>query len=68
MVGFAISSCNGWSKEGSRYMMCKTRGLGLGQGPGLGEKSKVLELPQQKLSTRRTRGNQSIKKSIQEVA
>jgi hypothetical protein len=37
------------------------------QEPSLGRESKVLELPQQKLDTRRIRGNQSIKESIQEA-
>jgi hypothetical protein len=49
-------------------MTCKARRLGLGQKPGLRWESKVLKLPKQRLGTRRTRGNQSIKESIQEVA
>jgi hypothetical protein len=47
--------------------MYKAGRLGLGQEPGIGWESTVLELPQRRLDTRRTRGNQSITERIQEV-
>jgi hypothetical protein len=58
---------NGWSQEGTRYMTCKARRLDLGQELGLIQVGKVLESPKQRLGTKRTRGNQSIKNSIQVV-
>jgi hypothetical protein len=48
--------------------VCKAGRLGLGQEKGLGQESKVLEMPKQRLGTKSTRGNQNIKESIQEVA
>jgi hypothetical protein len=47
--------------------MYKAGRLGLEQEPGLRWESKVLELPKQRLGTKSTRGNKSIKESIQEV-
>jgi hypothetical protein len=58
---------NEWSKEGLRHVTCKAGRLELGQEPEVRWESKVLNLPEQRLGTRRTRGNQSIKESIQEV-
>jgi hypothetical protein len=43
-VSLAQHLCNGWSKEGLRYVMYEAGRWGLGQEPGLGQESKVLEL------------------------
>jgi hypothetical protein len=56
--------CNGWSKVDWRYVIYKAGRWALEQELGLRQESKVLELPQQTLGTRKTRGNQSIKESI----
>jgi basic membrane lipoprotein Med (substrate-binding protein (PBP1-ABC) superfamily) len=47
--------------------MCKAGRLRLEQELGLKLENKVLELPKQRLDSKRIRGNQSIKESIQEV-
>jgi hypothetical protein len=49
-------------------MTYKAGRLRLGQEPGVEQESKVLESPKRRFGTRRTRGNQSINESIQEVA
>jgi hypothetical protein len=47
--------------------MCKAGRLKLGQELGLRGESKVLTLLKQRLGTKKMRGNQSIKESIQQV-
>jgi hypothetical protein len=54
-------------KEGSRYRICKAGTLGLGQESGRRQKTNVLKSPKRRLGIQKTRGNQSIKESIQEV-
>jgi hypothetical protein len=48
--------------------MSKAESLGLVLEQGLGQESKVLKSPKQRLGTRKTRRNQSTKERIQEVA
>jgi hypothetical protein len=49
-------------------MTCEVERLGLGQKQKLGQVDEVLESPKQRLGTRMTKGNLSIKGSIEEVA